>query len=56
MDILKNTGVPIKASWLDLRQIEVLNEQLNEFMQGFSFVEEQSSFSKDGNRSVQLLN
>lgn len=56
MDILKNASIPIKATWLDPKQIEVLDEQLNEFLQGFSFVEEASFMSKDGNREVQLLN
>jgi hypothetical protein len=32
MEIVKNAGVPIKASWLDLRQIEILDEHLNGFM------------------------
>lgn len=56
METLKNNNVQIKASWIDLKQIEVLDDQLNEFMQGFSFAEEHSVMSKDGNREVQLVN
>jgi len=26
MEILKNSGIPIKAAWLDPKQIEVLDE------------------------------
>ena len=40
MEITKNMGAPIKPSWINLKQIEVLDSQLNEFVQGFSFAEE----------------
>ena len=56
MEILKNNQVQIKASWIDLKQIDVLDDELNGFMVGFSFAEEQSSLSRDGNKEVQLVN
>ena len=55
LDILKSQRVPIRKSWIDLTQIQILNDQLDEFVQGFTFADEESFFSKDGNREVQLM-
>ena len=53
LEIIKNENITIKSAWLDLKQIEVLDDQLDEFLQGFSFVEKEVSFlSKDGNREI----
>ena len=53
-EIVKSSGVPIRASWINLKQIEVLDEHLNAFTKGFSFVED-SFLSKDANQEIKLL-
>lgn len=47
--------MPIKVSWIDVKQIKVLDEQLDEFVKGFTFAEEESFLSRDGNKETQLL-
>lgn len=54
MDIVKKSAVPIKSAWLDIKQIQVLDEQLNAFMKEFSFVED-SFLSRDASREIKLL-
>ena len=49
---MKEQGEPLKPSWVDLKLLEVLDDQLNEFVQGYSFAEESSFLSKDGTKEV----
>ena len=32
LEIIKNENITIKGAWLDLKQIEVLDDQLDEFL------------------------
>ena len=52
MDILKAQQVPIRISWIDFKQIKVLDEQLDEFVKDFIFAEEESFLSRDGNKET----
>ena len=55
MEVVKSAEEPIRAAWLDLNQISVLEDQLNTFVQGFSFIED-SFLSNGGTEEVRLLN
>ena len=56
MEVMQRADEPVKPSWIDYKQIEVLDCKLNEFIEGFNFAEEASNLSKDGGKEVQLFN
>ena len=56
MELMQRADEPVKSSWIDYKQIEILDSKLNEFMQDFNFAEEASCISRDGNKQVQLYN
>ena len=53
---MQRTDEPVKPSWIDYKQIEVLDCNLNEFIEAFNFTEEVTNQSKDGGKEVQLFN
>ena len=55
LDLLKSDQVPIRSSWIDTNQIKVIQDQLDEFVEGFTYAEEEAYMTRGGNREVQLL-